>query len=72
MARARLLEFKDRFPVSEGIIRGFDEALSFLRACSVLPSARWRRLPGALRQLAAGRYHHYAYGLKSFRKKLLR
>lgn len=72
MARARLLEFKDRFPVSKEKIHRFDEALIFLRARSALPSARWRRLSGVLREFAAGRYHYYANGLKSFRKDLLR
>lgn len=72
MARARLLALRNRFPVSEDKLRDLDEALIFLRARSALPSARWRRLPVALHELAAWRYHRYANGFKSFRKDLLR
>lgn len=68
----RLHEFADRFPVSRYNLHRLDETLSFRRACAALPDARWRRLPGALRELAALRYHRYARGLKSFRKDLLR
>ncbi len=72
MARIRLLEFQDRFPISEEKIYSLNEAIIFLRTRSVLPSARWRRLPMAIRELAMGRYHRYANGLQSFRKDLLR
>ncbi len=71
-ARARLLDFTDRFPVGEQKLCHFEEALIFFRARAALPSNRWHRLPGALRELAAFRYHRYANGLKSFRKDLLR
>jgi glycosyltransferase involved in cell wall biosynthesis len=70
--RTRLHEFADRFPVSEHNLHRLDETLIFRRACAALPAARWRRLPGTLRELAALRYHRYARGLKSFRKDLLR
>lgn len=72
MTRARLLEVKDRFPVNEDKLQKLDEALIFLRARSALPSARWRRLPMAMHELVAKRYHRYANGLKSFRKDILR
>ncbi|SDZ04279.1 hypothetical protein SAMN05421755_10912 [Nitrosomonas sp. Nm33] len=72
MARVRLLEFRDRFPISEEKIRSLNEAIIFLRTRSTLPSARWRRVPLAIRELAASRYHRYANGLKSFQKDLLR
>lgn len=71
-ARTRLLEFADRFPGSEQNIHRLDDALIFLGACAAMPAARWRRLPIALHELAAQRYHRYAKGLKSFRKDLLR
>ncbi len=71
-ALTRLREFADRFPGSEHNLHRLDETLVFLRACAALPDARWRRLPGALRELAALRYHRYARGLKSFSKDLLR
>ena len=71
-ALTRLQEFADRLPESRQNINRLDETLAFLRARAALPDTRWRRLPGALRELAALRYHRYAKGLKSFRKDLLR
>ncbi|MGH8761861.1 MAG: glycosyltransferase family 2 protein, partial [Nitrosospira sp.] len=71
-ARARLLEFSNRFPDAGRQIRRFEEKLIFLRACAALPDSRWRRLPTVLRELLGLRYHRYAKGLKSFRKDLLR
>ena len=71
-ALTRLREVSDRFPVSGHNLQRLEETLIFRRACAGLPDARWRRLPGALRELAALRYHRYARGLKSFRKDLLR
>jgi hypothetical protein len=50
-ARERLLEFADRFPAGVQRIYRFDEKLTFLRARAALPPARWRRLPGVLREL---------------------
>ena len=71
-ALTRLRESADRFSDSSQNIHRLDETLAFLRARAALPDTRWRRLPGALRELAALRYHRYAKGLKSFRKDLLR
>lgn len=71
-ALARFLEYADRFPVSKEKMQNIEEMLVFLRARSALPDARWRRIPRALHELAALRYHRYAYGLASFRKDLLR
>ncbi len=71
-ALARLRKFADRFPDSRQNIHRLDETTIFLRARAALPDTRWRRLPGALRELAALRYHRYAKGLKSFRKDLFR
>ena len=70
-ARARLLEFTERFPMAAQGIYRFDEKLSFLRACAALPRARWRRLPGTLRELILLRYHSYARGLTTFCRDLL-
>ncbi|MEO7559096.1 MAG: glycosyltransferase family 2 protein [Nitrosospira sp.] len=71
-ARTRLLKFADCFPDSKQNIHRLDETLILLRARATLPDARWRRLPGALHELVALRYHRYAKGLKSFRKDLVR
>lgn len=70
--RARLLDFTDRFPVDGQKLRHFEEALIFFRARAALPSNRWHRLPSALRELAAFRYHRYGRGLKTFQKDLFR
>jgi glycosyltransferase involved in cell wall biosynthesis len=72
MARARLAKLSDSFPQGERSIQRFDDMLPFVRARAALPDARWRRLPGALHELVALRYHRHAYGLKSFRRDLLR
>ncbi len=71
LARTRLLEFADCFPDTGQQIRHLDEKLAFLRARVALPTARWRRLPHALREFAALRYYHYAMGLESFGSDLL-
>ena len=71
LARTRLQEFADRFPDTRQQIRRLDEKLAFLRVRAALPNARWRRLPYALRELAALSYHHYAMGLESFGSDLL-
>jgi glycosyltransferase involved in cell wall biosynthesis len=71
-ARARLLEFSDRFPAGEHTVFGFTEVINLLSARATLPVARWRRLPIALRGLIARRYHRYAYGWGSFFKDLVR
>lgn len=71
-ALKRLREFGDRFPDSGHNIHRLEETLNFLRAVAALPDARWRRLPGALRELVALRYHRYAKGFRSFRQDLLR
>ncbi len=70
-ALRRLLEFGDRCPDSRHNIHRLEETLNFLRTVAALPDARWRRLPGALRELVALRYHRYAKGFSSFRQDLL-
>ena len=70
-ARARLLEFGDRFPIKAQEICRFDEKLIFLRTGAALPHARWRRVPSALRELLLLRYHSYAHGLSTFCRDLL-
>jgi glycosyltransferase involved in cell wall biosynthesis len=70
--RTRLLGCADRYPVDKDMIYHLEEAMEFLlRRCS-LPLSRWRRLPGALQELRALRYHRYGYGLKSFRADIFR
>ena len=71
-ARARLLEFADRFPTDAERIYLFNEVIKLLRARATLPIDRWRRLPMALQGLIAYRYHRYAYGWGSFLKDLFR
>ena len=68
----RLRERAVVFPCSRKNLQRTEEALIFLRARAALPDARWRRLPDALRELAALRYHRYAYGFHSLYKDLLR
>jgi glycosyltransferase involved in cell wall biosynthesis len=70
-ARSRLLESMRCFRTGEEIHR-LDEALLFFRARAALPDARWHRLPTALYELLALRYHRYAHGLGSFVKDLRR
>ena len=71
-ARARLLEFADRFPTDAERIYLFNEVIKLLRARATFPIDRWRRLPMALQGLIAYRYHRYAYGWGSFLKDLFR
>jgi hypothetical protein len=71
-ARARLLEHSELFPVDPRKMHSFNDVLRFLQACVGLPPSRWRRLPTAVHELMAMRYHRYEKGLKSFRKDLLR
>lgn len=71
-ALRHLLELGNRFPDSGHNIQRLEGTLNFLRAVATLPDARWRRLPGALRELAALRYHCYARGFRSFYQDLTR
>ncbi len=71
-ARARLLERSEFFPLDQRKILSFNDALLFWQACFGLPPSRWRRLPTAVHELMAMRYHRYAKGLRSFRKDLFR
>lgn len=71
-ALRHLLEFGDRFPDSGHNIHRLEGTLNFLRAVAALPDARWRRLPGALRELATLHYHRYARGFRSFYQDLTR
>ena len=64
--RERLLKFNGCFPESERHITRLEAKLVFLRARSQFPPKRWRRLPRALRELVALRYHRYAKGIGSF------
>ena len=71
-ALEHLLELGNRFPESGHNIQRLEGTLNFLRAIAALPDARWRRLPGALRELVALRYHRYAKGFRSFYQDLTR
>lgn len=66
LLQKRLLTSADRLPDVRRQMSRLEEKLVFLRARIALPPARWRRLPSALRELAAQRYHRYAWGLESF------
>jgi glycosyltransferase involved in cell wall biosynthesis len=72
MAHARLAKLSSHFSNAVRNMERIDDMLLFLRARAALPDSRWRRLPGALHELVALRYHRHAYGLKSFRRDLLR
>ena len=72
LAIERLLKFSgDIADIRPKILR-LEEKLYFSRARAALPAARWRRVPGALRELSASRYHRYARGFSSFCKDVLR
>lgn len=71
-AHTRLLEFADRIPSIESQIYRLEEKVKFLYARAALPDERWRRLPQALRDLLALRYHHYARGFVPFINDLAR
>ena len=71
-ALEHLLELGNRFPESGHNIQRLEGTLNFLRAIAALPDARWRRLPGTLRELVALRYHRYAKGFRSFYQDLTR
>jgi glycosyltransferase involved in cell wall biosynthesis len=71
-ALGHLLELGNRFPDSGHNIQRLEGTLDFLRAIAALPDARWRRLPGSLRELVALRYHRYARGFRSFYQDLTR
>ncbi|SHL69590.1 Glycosyl transferase family 2 [Nitrosospira sp. Nsp11] len=71
LARSRLLDSVGCFCNEEEIHR-LNEALLFFRARAALPDARLHRLPAALYELLALRYHRYARGLGSFFNDLRR
>ncbi|SEG21202.1 Glycosyl transferase family 2 [Nitrosospira multiformis ATCC 25196] len=72
LTRARLLAHEKHFPVSKQKLEKMEELLIFLRNRAALPQSPWQRLPIALNELAAFRYHRYAFGTISFWKDLLR
>lgn len=72
LTRTRLLTHTGRFPITKQKLEKIEELLIFLRARAALSQSPWHRLPAALRELAAFRYHRYAFGLASFWKDLLR
>ncbi len=72
LTQARLLAHEKRFPVSKQKLEKMEELLIFLRNRAALPQSPWQRLPIALNELAAFRYHRYAFGTISFWKDLLR
>ena len=72
LAIERLLKFSDDIAdVGPKILR-LEDKLDFSRTRAALPVARWRRIPSALRELAASRYHRYGRGFSSFFKDVLR
>ncbi|SFU64541.1 glycosyltransferase family 2 protein [Nitrosospira multiformis] len=72
LTRVRLLTHMKRFPVAKQKLEKIEELLIFLRNRAALPQSPWQRLPIALSELAAFRYHRYAFGTVSFWKDLLR
>jgi len=71
-AHSRLLEVAESTPNIESQIHHLDEKIKFLYARAALPDARWRRLPQALHNLVALRYHKYARGFVPFINDLAR
>ncbi|MCC2681228.1 MAG: hypothetical protein K0S36_792 [Nitrosospira multiformis] len=72
LTRVRLLTHVKHFPVAKQKLEKIEELLIFLRHRAALPQSPWQRLPIALSELAAFRYHRYAFGAVSFWKDLLR
>jgi len=69
VARERLLGAQ-ALAISPEIIRLFEAKIAHMKARAALPHSRIRRLPVALRELAAGRYHCYSNAWKSFARDL--
>lgn len=68
-ARARLSRAKN-FNMNSGVIGLLDAKVAHLKARIEMPSFKPARIPGALRELAAMRYHKYSIGFYSFIKDL--
>jgi hypothetical protein len=64
-ARERLLE-AHAMAIPPEVIRLLDAKIAHMNARATMPHSRLRRLPVALRELAAGRYHRYSNSWKSF------
>ena len=71
-ARERLLAMRHEFDIPEGVLLKVESKITHLRVRGALPRSRWRRLPIAVRELLALRYHRYHDGAVSFTKDLLR
>ncbi len=71
-AHKRLLDSTKLFFSRESKMCRLDEAFRFFSARAALPESRWRRMPVALHELMALRYHRYAHGLGTFFKDLRR
>ena len=69
VARERLLGAKE-MAISPELLRLLDGKIAHMNARAALPRSRLRRLPVALRELAAGRYHCYSNSWKSFARDL--
>lgn len=72
LARERLLEKRADLNVPVQALFQLEQKLEHLQTRGALPRSRWRRLPIALRELLALRYHRYHKGATSFAKDLLR
>jgi glycosyltransferase involved in cell wall biosynthesis len=68
-ARERLLGAKE-MAISPEVIRLLDAKIAHMKVRAAMPQSRMRRLPAALRELAAGHYHCYSNSWKSFARDL--
>jgi glycosyltransferase involved in cell wall biosynthesis len=69
VARERLLS-AGGMPIPPEVIRLLDAKIAHMNMRATMPRSRLRRLPVALRELAAGRYHCYSNAWKSFARDL--
>lgn len=72
LARERLLAQGGDLQVRRRVLSQLEQKLDHLRTRGGLPRSRWQRLPIALRELLALRYHRYHNGATSFTKDVLR
>jgi hypothetical protein len=69
VARERLLGASG-MAIPPEVIRLLDAKIAHMNVRAAMPQSRMRRLPVALRELAAGRYHGYSNSWKSFARDL--
>jgi len=71
LARSRLADAAPDFTVRPGVRQVVGQKLAHARSRDAMPASLAARLPTVWRELASGRYHRYAYGLKSVAQDVL-